>query len=426
MSVRHLFFSVILTLGILFTAGCMSPPGNLSYAGDVGMDPVEDISPVISLQQEEGGICIDNHPHFLKGEKIIITGTTSLPLWEEIWVRIAPPDTGDRLDTGTAFPAILAVRGPGNTTWSATADALLLPVSLPAHPYTVTAHAGKHNEIRACSNFSVSDVYPVVEDAPYTFTGEVLPGNITAVQVRVFGPSFFRESVVPVMSDGKFTYIIPASENLNFVENSSCYHIIVQYPHSYSLFDLTVDTEQKWLLDTNGKRLFSVEHLRSMNGTDALQNLTGLFNQPGLRDTYRQYDVAMEKGWMTIDPPGDQMNDQTISITGSTNLPAGVDVLALVHKQKFDGKGCSCGLCPGDYAVSGTIRVAPGSHGINSLQMLANLTGFEPDTYIIQFYAVLEPVEARQVFNITGPGPAPALPSQPSACPVSSPACVAG
>gem|GEM_PF-5459214 len=200
-------FPVILSLGILFTTGCTSPPGNLSYAKDTGMDPVEDISPVITLQPEEGRICIDNNLRFLKEENIIITGTTSLPSSEEIWIRITPPNTGERGDTGTVLPAIRAVRGPGNTTWSATADQLL-PVSLPAHPYTMTAHAGDHDEIRACSNFSISDAYPFVKDAPYIFSEKVLPGNITAVQVWVLGPSVFKESVVPVMPDGKFTYIL--------------------------------------------------------------------------------------------------------------------------------------------------------------------------------------------------------------------------
>ena len=333
------------------------------------MDPVENSSPVISLQQEEGWIRIDNNLRFLKEEEIIINGTTSLSPGEEIWIHISPPDTGYRGDAGTVLPAIRAVRGPSNTTWSATTDSLL-PASLQAHPYAVTADAGNHPAIRARSNFSVSDAYPIVHDAPYIFSGKVLPGNITAVQIWVLGPSFVKGSVVPVRSDGKFAYTIPWGESrtIKFVENSTDYHIIVQYPHSYSLFDLTTDAEQEWILDTNGKRVFSLARLRTMNGTDALQNLTGLLKQPGVRDTYRQYDITSEKGWIIIDHPGDQINDHTVIITGSTNLPKGEPVLGEVYNQKFEDRGCACGICPGDYAVSDTIRVAPGPHGINSLR----------------------------------------------------------
>jgi|GEM_PF-4842785 len=125
----------------------------------------------------------------------------------------------------------------------------------------------------------------------------------------------------------------------------------------------------------------------------------------------------MEKGWITIDPPGDPTNDQTIVITGSTNFPTGEDVVAWVQKQKFDGKGCACGICPGDYSVTGTIRVAPGPHGINSLHLQANVTGFKPDTYGILAFSMDGNAMGEKSFNITSRDPVTATTSPPAAGP---------
>nr|WP_320161572.1 hypothetical protein [uncultured Methanoregula sp.] len=376
-------------------------------------------------QQEAGRIRIDPNLRFLKNEEITLTGTTSLPQDEEIRIHITPPGTGYRGNASTTIPDILAVRGPGNSTWSATVNPLLI-TSVSTHLYPVTAYAENHPDIRASSNFSVSDTYPLVVGAPYIFSGNVLPGNITAVQVWMLGPSFVKVSTVPVQSDGKFEYILShrESRDLKFMENSTDYHIIVQYPRSYSLFDLTTDAEQEWIIDTNGKRIFNLTLLRSMKETDSVPYLTGLLNRTGVRDTYRQYDIATEKVWITIDPPGDQVNDHPVIITGSTNLPAGEEVLAHIYKLKIKllNKGGYCDFCNKDIA-QGTIRVTPGHHGVNSLQMLANISGFEPDIYNIRFSPILEPGEAEQTFNITNRAPVTATPSSPSACHSSS-ACV--
>lgn len=177
-SVRSLVIPIILTIGILFTAGCTGPP----YTGHTGIDPIENISPVSFPQQEAGRIRIDPNLRFLKNEEITLTGTTSLPQDEEIRIHITPPGTGYRGNASTTIPDILAVRGPGNSTWSATVNPLLI-TSVSTHLYPVTAYAENHPDIRASSNFSVSDTYPLVVGAPYIFSGNVLPGNITAVQV---------------------------------------------------------------------------------------------------------------------------------------------------------------------------------------------------------------------------------------------------
>jgi hypothetical protein len=152
--IAGILIGVITCLGILLVAGYTGQPGSIPPAGLAATAPIENISPVSSPHQDADWIHIDPNLRFLEDEEITLTGTTSLPPDEAIWIHITPPGTGYREDMNTSIPGIRAVRGPGNTIWSATADTLLL-TSLPTHPYSVTAHAENHPDIHAISNNSV-------------------------------------------------------------------------------------------------------------------------------------------------------------------------------------------------------------------------------------------------------------------------------
>lgn len=425
-SARTLAFLLILTICIMFAAGCIEPPAGKQHSGPAGYEPDPNSSSG-SVTRGPFWVQIDPGQGFFGNEEIRITGTTNLPPDEEIWIHITAPGTGyTEIFCFTGIPLIRSQRASGSANWSATMNATLL---LPVHhqPYSVTAYTANHPEARNSSIFFVSGAHPIVVGTPYTFSGKV-PSNeeCNAVLIWVLGPSYAKVSLVPVVPGGTFIYTMSEFETvrLNVTENRTDFHIIVQYLSPQDQVDLTTYIRaETGLFDTKGPRAFNLTDLRSMSGTDLRRYLAKNLQKPG-RTTFRQYDIAAEKAWLVVDPPGDQSNDHVVEITGSTNIPAGGKVHMVVDQITFPSFSCACGYCPytSDHQ-SASILVSRGPQGINSLYMLANVTGYEPDSYGILAYSIDGEARGEQSFNITSRDPVTATTSPPSAGPSRS-SCV--
>ncbi len=84
--------------------------------------------------------------------------------------------------------------------------------------------------------------------------------------------------------------------------------------------------------------------------------------------------------WIMIDPISDKQVGETFTITATTNLSAGEEILVSVYSSTFSHVKVPKGEFNG---VVGTVRVIQGEAGINRISFVVNSTVLKPDEFII-------------------------------------------
>jgi hypothetical protein len=119
--------------------------------------------------------------------------------------------------------------------------------------------------------------------------------------------------------------------------------------------------------------------------------------------------VPQEGYWINIDPIGDKPVGDIFTITSTTNLSAGEEILVQVYSSNFH-PGIKMQIKEFSGAT-GTVRVVKGMNGINTISFvvdsssLYNSSLLKPDEYIVTEDAIIQPVTGSALFNVL---PAPA------------------
>ncbi len=104
-----------------------------------------------------------------------------------------------------------------------------------------------------------------------------------------------------------------------------------------------------------------------------------------------------------IDPIGNHYVGDTFTITGSTNLAVGDDLLVEIYSSSF---GPTHKLQSGEFSGStGTVSVVPGTNGYNSWSFYVDTSAFKPDEYLVKVSGVILDVTASTTFTVTERAP---------------------
>ena len=119
--------------------------------------------------------------------------------------------------------------------------------------------------------------------------------------------------------------------------------------------------------------------------------------------------VSQEGYWIKIDPISDKFVGESFTITSTTNLSVGTEVLVQVYSAThFNGPKMQTWEF---YGVTGTIKVIQGNRGINTISFVVNSSTLynsiplQPDEYIVTEDAIIQQVTGTALFNVL---PAPA------------------
>jgi hypothetical protein len=114
--------------------------------------------------------------------------------------------------------------------------------------------------------------------------------------------------------------------------------------------------------------------------------------------------VPQEGYWINIDPIGDKVVGESFTITSTTNLSVGTEVLVQVYSGKhFNGPKMQTWEF---YGATGSVKVIQGNGGINMISFvvnsstLYNSSPLQPDEYIVTEDAIIEPVTGTALFNV--------------------------
>ena len=112
------------------------------------------------------------------------------------------------------------------------------------------------------------------------------------------------------------------------------------------------------------------------------------------------YKVSQEGYWIKVDPISDKLVGDIFTVTSTTNVSAGEEILVQVYSSTF---------FPGGqrefYGTFGTVEVNQGINGINTISFVVNTSELKPDEYIVTNDAIRQDASSGVLFNVL-PDPA--------------------
>jgi len=111
----------------------------------------------------------------------------------------------------------------------------------------------------------------------------------------------------------------------------------------------------------------------------------------------QSHPVDLFAHWIRIDPIGDKQVGDIFTITATTNLSAGEEILISVSPPFRNGPKVQTGEFNG---VVGTIYVIRGNGGINTTSFVVNSSAFKPDEFIVSEDAIHQASSGAAIFNV--------------------------
>ena len=166
--------------------------------------------------------------------------------------------------------------------------------------------------------------------------------------------------------------------------------------------------------------VFRLEGQGSLQGSDAATALVEAMNSPDIDDTYYKLTFMIEEPWIMIDAVGDKYVGETFTISGTTNLAVGDNLIVEATSSSFKPtEKTQSGAFSG---ASGTVLVTAGDKdGVNNWEFAVDASSFTPDEYIVTAEGVEAGVTATQTFNVLAAQPT----AEPTEAPVDTPVATA-
>ena len=259
-----------------------------------------------------------------------------------------------------------------------------------------------------------SSITSIANGDPVVISGIATGHPQNGLQIWVIGKNYVKISSVPVNEDNTYSYELKSSETQQLA--SGQYLVIVQHPMMNGEFDIFYNTATGEVINRqldSGKAIFSLSGPGSLQHPDAGYALMQAINSQNIDDSFTTVPFFVDAAVSLINPVSDHYVGDTFTISGSTNLAIGNDLLVEIYSssfnptQKVQGSGFS--------GSSGTVTVVPGTNGYNTWSFFEDTTTFRADEYIVKVSGVTQDVIASATFKVNERSPAAATtPSLPT------------
>ena len=296
----------------------------------------------------------------------------------------------------------VSVNGDNTWSWEWGTSA----VALDAGTYTVYAVSGPEdaNSLQNVAYGTVSIIVKapfvsatasqstVAQGDPVYITGTAQGQPSIGVNIWILGKNFADLENEAVNSDSSFSYELMGTTTQNMAAGQ--YFIVVQHPMENNVFDVYANwppqntaTQGPALVYTTGYNGappaydFALTGSGSLQGSNAAEALVQAINSPNVDDTYTKLQMLIETPVITVNPVGDQQVGNKFTITASTNLAVGDNVLFTVYSSSFQPTDKTQS---GEFSgASGTVQVTQGTNGLNALSFDVDASTFKPDEYLV-------------------------------------------
>ncbi|MFA7198501.1 MAG: MEMAR_RS02690 family S-layer glycoprotein [Methanoculleus sp.] len=362
---------------------------------------------------------------YFVGEEVTLSGTNTDS--NDVYLFMTGPNLGSRgvglvgnlnpVVNGTTPGNFVHVDVEADDTWSYKWDTSSITRSLDSGGYTIYAvSAPRDKDNLANVEYSTATVQlrpgfitatmsgaTIAKGDDVTITGTA-QGNPSNVYIWVFGKNYYggnngqlNVQSVSVESDGTFDYDILNTENLV----AGQYFVVVQHPMGA---DVEVaqgvapqNTNAIYRADENGVTNVFVAELTRLQAAEAANALIDALESPYVNDAYTKLTFFLEDAWVRIDAIGDQSAGSTFTVSGTTNIAAGEQLIVEVTSAAFQPG--ATGEATGFSSDAGSVTIEQGETA-NTWSFEVDGTSFRPDQYIVTVESIEAGTTTTGTFNV--------------------------
>jgi len=397
-----------------------------SFAGQIKSDEVK-----VNVQKGAVTIVAAGDQSYYLGEEVAFSGTNTESSDTYLFIvgPNLPANGGDLTSPHNAIDGTTTTKGnwidasvAGDNTWSYKWGTSNLDID--AGTYTVYAVSQKATAASASLANVAYGTVSIIIKKPFvsatasqstvaqgdelTVTGTAQGQPSAGVKIWILGKNFAFTTTQSVNSDSSFSYTVKKDTTKNLATGQ--YFVVVQHPMQNGVFDIDVvqgvnglDVKNVVLGTPTGGTagntvIFHLTGAGSLQGSDAAEALVSAINDPNVDDTYTKLQFLVEVPVINVDPVGDRHVGDKFTITGTTNLAVGDDVLFEVYSSSFQPTQKSqSGAFSG---ATGTVKVVKGDGGLNKVSFDIDASTFKPDEYLVKASAVLQSATGTALFNV--------------------------
>jgi hypothetical protein len=220
------------------------------------------------------------------------------------------------------------------------------------------------------------------------------------LQVWVIGKNYVKISNVPVSEDNTYVFELKSADTQNLA--SGQYLVIIQHPMMNGEFDIVYNPATGEVINRqsgSGKAIFQLTGPGSLQRPDAGYALIQAIKSQNIDDDFTTVPFFVDEPVSLIDPIGNHSIGDTFTITGSTNLAVGDNLLVEIYSSSF---GPTHKLQSGEFSGStGTVTVGPGINGYNAWSFYVDTSSYKADEYLVKVSGVSQDVVASTTFTVT-------------------------
>jgi len=244
-----------------------------------------------------------------------------------------------------------------------------------------------------------SSITSIANGDPVVISGIATGHPQNGLQIWVIGKNYVKVSSVPVNEDNTYSYELKSSETQHLA--SGHYLVLIQHPMMNGEFDIIYNAATGEVINRqldSGKAIFLLTGAGSLQRPDAGYALMQAINSQNIDDTFTTIPFFVDAPVSQINPIGDHYVGDTFTMSGSTNLAVGNDLLVEIYSSSFSPaqKVQSSGFS----GSSGTVTVLPGTNGYNTWSFFVDTSTFRADEHIVKVSGVTRDVIASATFTV--------------------------
>ena len=226
------------------------------------------------------------------------------------------------------------------------------------------------------------------------------------LQLWIISHNYLKVTTLAVNDDNTYLYELKPADTQNLAPGQ--YFFLVQHPMMNGQFDIIYDRTSgkiinKQLGHGNGMEIFTISGAGSLQGPDSAQALVNAIGSQNIDDTFATYSFYISPPTALINPIGDHYVGDKFTISGSTNLAVGDNLMVEVTSSSFKPTEKSQS---GEFSgASGVVKVVSGSSGYNHWSFDVDATAYKPDEYIVKVSGITQDVTGSTFFNIVNGHP---------------------
>jgi hypothetical protein len=219
------------------------------------------------------------------------------------------------------------------------------------------------------------------------------------LQVWLIGYNYVMIATVYTNADNTYVYELKSADTQSLAPGQ--YFVLVQHPMMNGVFDIYYDAATGSVINRqlgSGTSIFQLTGSGSLQNTDGANALMQAINSQNLDDTFATTSFIIDNPTAFIKPIGDHAVGDTFTISGSTNLAVGNSLMIEITSSSFNPtKKAQSGEFSGS---AGTVKVEPGTNGLNRWSFDVDASTFKPDEYSVTVTGEAIDVAASTTFNI--------------------------